>query len=216
VQSYAECGGNPLGSAVMRAQNSSMRTPQRLAWLSIADGAMAAAVVWRWAFGGGPHHLIDAATAFALSIGFLGAVHVTRRRLAEFRKPSSLLEVERRDALLLFPAEGSHVATLPNVASQPPPTRPLWMAITAYGILMIALMWRWAVIGEPLTVFGAVTLSVLMLGFLRDAAITLESLGRSAPPKRKNEQPDALLLFPAEDIDANDLVLAPRIVATRR
>jgi hypothetical protein len=42
------------------------------------------------------------------------------------------------------------------------------------------------VIGEPLTIFGAVTLSVLLLRFLR-----------------------------AEEADANDLVLSPRILATR-
>jgi hypothetical protein len=200
----------------MDAHNSAVRMSQRLAWFGIADGAMAAAVVWRWTSGHGPHHLIDAATAFALLIGFLGAVPIAWRGLAGFRETGSLLLVERPDALALFPAEGSSAAATPKVVSQARWTRTLWITTTAYAILVIARMWRWAFAAEPYSIFGAVTLSVLMLGFLRDAVITLESLGRSTQSSPKHEQPNALLLFPAEDANANDLALAPHILATRR
>ena len=101
----------------------------------------------------------------------------------------------------------------------PPRRWPPLIPLLAYSVLMLTLLWRWAVLGEPYTVLGAVTLSTLMLGFLRDAALVFQRLASFDQPivsGRRNEQHDALLLFPAEDAAAIDRVVAPRMLATGR
>ena len=196
-----------------------MRTSHRLAWLSIADGALAGVLLWRWAHGDGPYQRIDAATVLTLVLGFLGAAPTALRSLRDSRQADTVQDIERRDALLLFPAEGSEAAGTPAAPPPSPGQRPPLLAVLAYGSLMITLMWRWAVIGEPYTALGAVTLSTLMLGFLRDAVLAVErlaSIGQPLISAGKNEQQDALLLFPAEDSGARDLALTPRMLATGR
>lgn len=103
-------------------------------------------------------------------------------------------------------------------STSPPAVALAWCTIVVHAILMIALAWRWAFWYEPYTILGAGTLSALMLGFLGAAATVVKSLGRTAQPhtSRHEEQQDALLLFPAEDSEKNDLVLAPQLLATRR
>ena len=170
--------------------------PHRLAWLGIADGVLLAVLIRRWASAGEPHRLIDAATVLTLLVGFLGAARAVSRGLN--RKPDSQ------------PPAADH--------SWPP-----WRTNLAYGSLMIALLWQWAVLGEPFDVLGAVTLSTLMLGFLRAAAATILNdsgtpASTLAPPGHEstNELQDALLLFPAEDAGTNNRMAASHVLATRR
>jgi hypothetical protein len=196
-----------------------VRIPQRLARLGIADGVMVAVLIWRWASSDGPHHLIDAATVFTLLLGFLGVALSALRSLRSQRRRDAVLDAERRGALLLFPAEGSGAAGPSKGTAQPTAEHSPWFTLVAYSTLMIALMWRWAVLGEPYTGLGTVTLSILMLGFLRATATTVERLGRPGPTLawgHRNEQQDALLHFPAEEAVSNHRAFAPPVLATRR
>ena len=103
-------------------------------------------------------------------------------------------------------------------STSPPVVALAWCTIVVHAILMIVLAWRWAFWYEPYTILGAGMLSALMLGFLGAAATVVKSLGRTAQPytEQSDEQQDALLLFPAEDSEQNDLVIAPQLLATRR
>jgi hypothetical protein len=80
------------------------------------------------------------------------------------------------------------------------------MTMVIHAVLMITLAWRWAFRYEPYSVFGAVTLSALMLGFLGAVATVVKSLGHRAPPhaERSPEPPDPLLLFPPEHFADDD------------
>ena len=83
---------------------------------------------------------------------------------------------------------------------------------------MIAIAWRWVFRYDAYSTLGAVTLSALMLSFLGAVATIFKSLGHPAQShtETNKEQPDALLLFPAEDSHANDLVFGSHLLATRR
>jgi hypothetical protein len=195
-----------------------MRSPRRFPWLDIANGTLAVLLTWRWAYYDTRHAILDAATMSTLLIGFLaGATYALLARRNVLR---SQTDTERRDALLLFPAEGPDAADVaaPSPVTATPTDRTAWFTILAHAVLMIALSWRWAYQNEPYTILGAVTLSTLMLGFFRASVSIVERLGHAGSPRkaRKNEEQSALLLFPAEDSGANDLVLSPPLLATRR
>ena len=167
----------PLGSLIRRAHNSRVRSRQRFAWLGVIDGVLVAVLLRGLAFDEGPHQPIDVAAMLTLLLGFLGAAPAALRSL-------------RRDG-----TSQSQTDFYP------------WFTMLAYGALMIALTGRWAFLGAPYTVLGGVTLSILMLGFLRHCAAIVESLGASsfAPGSAPaDDSQDALLLFPAEDAGAND------------
>jgi hypothetical protein len=93
-----------------------------------------------------------------------------------------------------------------------------WCTLVADAVCMITITWRWAFAYEPYTPLGAIILSALMLGFIGAAATVVKSLGRPAKTSTgtSREQQDALSLFPAEDSAANDLLLGPHLLATRR
>jgi hypothetical protein len=191
-----------------------MRASRRLAW-NIANGMVILALVRQWAYHDTRHDLLDSATIGMLAIGFLAGC-VDRLRGSKNTR-DNVKETDRRDALLVFPAEGLE----PEVASPPShaPNRQIaWFTFLMHAALMIALSWRWAFQHEPYTILGAVTLSTLMLGFLDASVTAFASLGRSASTRslRKSEEQSALLLFPAEDSAVNAFVPAPRLLATRR
>ena len=81
-----------------------------------------------------------------------------------------------------------------------------WMTMVIHAVLMIALTWRWAFRYEAYSVFGAVTLSALMLGFFGAVATVVKSLGHPAQSRAETsvEPPDPLLLFPPENFGADD------------
>jgi len=195
-----------------------MRSPRRFPWLDIANGTLAVLLAWRWAYYDTRHAILDAATMSTLLIGFLAGA--TYALLAQRNVLRNQTDTERRDALLLFPAEGPDGADVaaPTPVTATPTDRTAWFTILAHAVLMIALSWRWAYQNEPYTILGAVTLSTLMLGFFRASVSIVERLGHAGSPSkaRKNEEQSALLLFPAEDSGSKDLVLSPPLLATRR
>src|SRR3954447_7215168 len=81
-----------------------------------------------------------------------------------------------------------------------------WTTMAVHAVLMITLTWRWAFRGEPCSILGAVTLSALMLGFLGAVATIVKTLGHPAQSRAaaNAEPPDPLLLFPPENIGAQD------------
>lgn len=93
-----------------------------------------------------------------------------------------------------------------------------WVTLVAHAVLMIAIAWRWAFRYDAYSTLGAVTLSALMLSFLAAVRTVVKSLGHPAESHAEShaEQPDGLLLFPAEDSHADDLVLGSHLLATRR
>lgn len=94
-----------------------------------------------------------------------------------------------------------------------------WCTLVAHAVLMMVLAWRWAYGHDSFTALGAVMLSALMLGFVAAAANVLRNLGRPAETSAPipDEQPDALLLFPAEaPVDVNHRALTPQLLAPRR
>jgi hypothetical protein len=197
-----------------------MRSLRRFPWLDIANGTLVVLLSWRWAYYDTRHAILDAATLWTLLIGCLaGATYAFLARRDVHRNQA---DSERRVRLLLFPVEGPDATDTtsagPTSSSVTPIDRTAWFTILAHSVLMIALSWRWAYQNEPYTILGAVTLSTLMLGFFRATVSIVERLGRSDSPRkaRKNEEQDALLLFPAEDSREGNLVLAPPLLATRR
>ena len=148
-----------LGSTTGRAHNSRVPTPHRFESLGLGDGMLIAVLMWRWVFAGEPHRLIDAATVLTLLIGFLGAADAVFRGLQR-RHADIAQDGERPDDLMLFSAEGAGAAATATQDSPPPAARPLWMIWLpnlVYGTVMIAVMWQWAVLGEPFT--GSLVLS---------------------------------------------------------
>jgi hypothetical protein len=193
-----------------------MRQSRRFAWLRVANATVILALMWHWAYHDSRHALLDAATMWTLAIGFLAG---TADRLRALKNTSqNTKDNDRRDALLVFPAEGHEAVEAPNPSSRPPSDRIAWLTFLMHAVLMIALSWRWAFQHETYTVLGAVTLSTLMLAFFQASVTLVASLGRSgeARNRRRNEEQNALLLFPAEDLQKNDFVPAPRLLATGR
>lgn len=195
-----------------------MRSPRRFPWLDIGNGTLVVLLSLRWAYYDSRHAILDAATMSTLLIGFLAGA--TYALLALRNVHQKQMDTERRDALLLFPAESQDAAdaAAATPVSATPADRTAWFTILTHAVLMIALSWRWAYQDEPYTILGAVTLSTLMLGFFRASVSVVERLGHAGSPRKagENEDQSALLLFPAEASDANDLALAPTLLATRR
>jgi hypothetical protein len=196
-----------------------MRPSRSFLWLSAANVAVILMLIWHWAYHDNRHALLDSATMWTLTIGFLAG---SAERLRGLKHTAQTLRAtERRDALLIFPAEGQEIreaVEAPEPSSHAASIRIAWFTFLTHAVLMIALSWRWAFQHEPYTVLGAVTLSTLMLGFFRASASAVASLGRSAVARspRKKEDQNALLLFPAEESSADDFVPAPRLLATGR
>jgi hypothetical protein len=190
-----------------------MRPLWRLA-LNVITGMVILALMWRWAYRDSRHAILDSATVCTLAIGFLAGC---ANRLRSKSARHDLKKTERRDALLTFSAEGL-ASEAPKVPSPATNDHIAWFTFLAHAMLMIALTWRWAFQREPYTVFGAVTLSTLMLGFFDASVTAFASLGSPAATNapRRTEEENALLLFPAEDAAANDFVPASRPLATRR
>jgi hypothetical protein len=192
-----------------------MRPSRRLAWLLIANAPVILALMWQWAYHDNRHALLDSATIWTLTIGFLaGAADRLRLLKNTSQDPTA---TERRDALLVFPTEGQETREVeaPRPSFQAPSIRIAWFTFLTHAVLMIALSWRWAFQHEPYTILGAVTLSTLMLGFFRASATVVAGLGHSAEARKPRNQ-HGLLLFPAEESGANDFVPAPRLLATGR
>jgi len=191
---------------------------RRFPWLDMANGTLVVLLSWRWAYYDTRHAILDAATMLTLLIGFVAGA--TYALLAHRNILRSQTDTERREALLLFPAEGPDIAGVaaPTPVSVTPTDRTAWFTFLVHATLMIALSWRWAYQNEPYTILGAVTLSTLMLGFFRASVSIVERLGHAGLPRhaRKNDDQSALLLFPAEDSGTNDLVLSPPLLATHR
>jgi hypothetical protein len=196
-----------------------MRPSRRFAWLLIVNAPVILALMWQWADRDSRHALLDSATMWTLTIGFLaGSADRLRGLKNTTQNPSA---TEKRDALLVFPAEGhetQEAVEAPKPSSHAPTIRIAWFTFLTHAVLMIALSWRWAFQHEPYTILGAVTLSALMLGFFQASATAVAGLGRPAGTRtaRRNEDQNALLLFPAEESGANDFVRAPRLLATGR
>jgi hypothetical protein len=196
-----------------------MRPSRRFAWLLIIDAPVILALMWQWAYHDSRHALLDSATMWTLTIGFLAG---SADRLRSLKNTSQNPKAtEKRDALLVFPTEGKETqeaVEAPTPSSDASGVRIAWFTFLTHAVLMIALSWRWAFQHEPYTILGAVTLSTLMLGFFQASATAVAGLGRSAEARapRRNEDQNALLLFPAEESVANDFVRAPRLLATGR
>jgi hypothetical protein len=196
-----------------------MRPPRRLAWLLIANAPVSLALMWQWAYHDSRHVLLDSATMWTLTIGLLAGAADRLRGLKDTSQDPRA--IEKRDALLVFPAEAQELqeaVEAPGPSSRAPSVRIAWFTFLTHAVLMIALSWRWAFRHEPYTILGAVTLSTLMLGFFQASATAVAGLGRSAEARkpRKNEDQNGLLHFPAEESGANDFVPAPRLLATGR
>jgi hypothetical protein len=215
VQDRAERAAGPLGTAEGAAHNLTMRSSRHLAWLNVANGIVILALMWHWSYYYSRHTLLDAATLWTLAFGFLVSSIDKLRCLRHARQNKT--DGNRRD-LLLFPAEGQDAAEASPAVSDVTGDRVAWFTILTHAPLMIALSWRWAFQYDPYTIFGAVTLSTLMLGFSRASLIVVASLGRPGRmlDSRGNAEQDALLFFPAEDSRPTDLMLEPRRLATRR
>jgi hypothetical protein len=196
-----------------------MRPSRRFAWLLIITAPVILALMWQWAYHDSRHALLDSATMWTLTIGFLaGSADRLRGLKNTSENPSA---AEKRDALLVFPAEDKETqeaVEAPTPSAHALGVRLAWFTFLTHAVLMIALSWRWAFQHEPYTILGAVTLSTLMLGFFQASATAVAGLGRSAAARapRRNEDQNALLLFPAEESVANDFVRAPRLLATGR
>jgi hypothetical protein len=93
-----------------------------------------------------------------------------------------------------------------------------WLTIVLDAILMIVLAWRWAFGEEPYSALSAVTLSALLLGFAAATATAVTTLGRPAKTRASSidDQTDALLLFPVEDLTDSNHVLTSHSLATHR
>src|SRR4051812_24538720 len=93
-----------------------------------------------------------------------------------------------------------------------------WTTMVVHSVLMISLTFRWAFRHEPCSVFGAVTLSALMLGFLGAVATVVKRLRHPAQSRAaaNAEPPDPLLLFPPENMAPTIAFHAPQLLATHR
>ncbi len=81
------------------------------------------------------------------------------------------------------------------------PQRIAWLIVVVNGASMIALMWRWAFGPEPSLMVAALTMSMLMAGFLGAAITVIVSLATTAnalSPLFLIDK-DPLALFPTED-----------------
>jgi hypothetical protein len=218
---------------VHREHNLGVRTPRRFAWLNIANGLTVVALMCRWARTDGDYDLLDAATIWTLMIGFLMGIPAALQSLRTLDEQPQ--DAGRIDALLLFPAEAPGPGPFNDVddvdGGDPADTdeadrrltramagRLAWFTIAMHGVLMIALSWRWAFRDQPYTSVDAVTLSMLMMGFVGASATIVTSLGRPARSRStiKRKQPEALSLFPAEDSATHELTLTRQVLATSR
>jgi hypothetical protein len=105
-----------------------------------------------------------------------------------------------------------------RTASVRPAPALAWLTIVLDAVLMIVLAWRWAFRGEPYSPLGAVTLSALMLGFAVATTTAMTTLGRPAktPSPSVDDQSDALMLFPAEDLTDSNRVITSHSLATHQ
>jgi hypothetical protein len=194
-----------------------MRQSRSLLWFGVANATVILALMWHWGYRDTRHGFLDGATICTLTIGFLAGSADRLRRLKNTSHIPTL--TEKRDALLVFPAENQEAqdAVEPPRSTHAPDIRIASFTFVTHAVLMIALSWRWAFQREPYTVLGAVTLSILMLGFFQASATAVARLGHAQTRSpRRNEDQNALLLFPAEESGAHDFLPAPRLLATGR